>query len=78
MPADACDTVSVPGSGLAHHKSVSPASGTPVEVGDVLTYTLTFDNTAGTTAATVNTSDDLSASSTTPPWWPVRSPPAPA
>ena len=61
VPADACDTVSVPGSGLVHRKSVSPASGTPVEVGDVLTYTLTFDNTLGTTAATVNTSDDLSA-----------------
>ena len=60
-PAAACDTVSVPGSGLVHHKSVSPASGTAVEVGDVLTYTLTFDNTVGATAATVNTSDDLSA-----------------
>ncbi len=60
VPADACDTVSVPGSGLVHHKSVSPASGTAVEVGDVLTYTLTFDNTAGATAATVDTSDDLS------------------
>ncbi len=61
VPADACDTVSVPGSGLVHAKSVSPASGTAVEVGDVLTYTLTFDNTAGTTAASVNTHDDLSA-----------------
>ena len=60
VPADACDTVSVPGSGLVQHKSVNPAAGTPVEVGDVLTYTLTFDNTAGATAATVNTSDDLS------------------
>ena len=61
VPAEACDTVSVPGSGLVHHKSVDPASGTAVEVGDVLTYTLTFDNTAGKTAATVDTSDDLSA-----------------
>ena len=61
VPADACDTVSVPGSGLVHHKSVSPASGTAVEVGDVLTYTLTFDNTAGAAAATVDTHDDLSA-----------------
>ena len=61
VPANACDTVSVPGSGLVHHKSVNPASGTAVEVGDVLTYTLTFDNTAGATAAAVNTSDDLSA-----------------
>ena len=60
VPADACDTVSVPGSGLVHRKSVSPASGTAVEVGDVLTYTLTFDNTAGAAAATVDTTDDLS------------------
>ena len=35
-PADSCRTVSVPGSGLRHHKSVDPASGTPVEVGQVL------------------------------------------
>ena len=61
MPAEACDTVSVPGSALVHHKSVDPASGTAVEVGDVLTYTLTFDNTAGAAAATVDTSDDLPA-----------------
>ena len=60
-PAAACDTVSVPGSGLVHRKSVDPASGTPVEVGDTLTYTLTFDNTAGQAAATVDTTDDLSA-----------------
>ena len=60
-PAAACDTVSVPGSGLVHRKSVDPASGTPVEVGDTLTYTLTFDNTAGPAAATVDTTDDLSA-----------------
>ncbi len=58
-PAAACDTVSVPGSGLVHEKSVDPASGTAVEVGDTLTYTLTFDNTTGTTAATVDASDDL-------------------
>ncbi|WP_028650265.1 GEVED domain-containing protein [Nocardioides halotolerans] len=61
VPAQSCDTVSVPGSGLVHHKSVSPAAGTAVEVGDVLTYTLTFDNTLGQTAATVDTEDDLSA-----------------
>ena len=61
VPAEACDTVSVPGSGLVHRKSVDPVSGTAVEVGDVLTYTLTFDNTAGAAAATVDTSDDLSA-----------------
>ena len=47
------------GSSLTHAKSVSPASGTAVEVGDVLTYTLTFTNT-GTVPADVNTSDDLS------------------
>ncbi len=57
-PADACRTVSVPGSGLAHDKSVDPASGTSVEVGQVLTYTLTFEN-VGPTPATVDTSDDL-------------------
>ena len=58
-PADTCRTVSVPGSGLRHDKSVSPASGTPVEVGQVLTYTLTFEN-VGPVAADVDTSDDLS------------------
>ena len=47
------------GSSLTHAKSVSPASGTAVSVGDVLTYTLTFANT-GTVPADVNTSDDLS------------------
>ena len=56
---DACRTVSVPGSGLNHHKSVDPASGTPVDVGQVLTYTLTFEN-VGPVAADVDTSDDLS------------------
>jgi len=61
VPAANCDGVSVPGSGLVHSKSVSPVSGTPVEVGQVLTYTLTFDNTNGVAPATVDTSDDLSA-----------------
>ena len=60
VPANACDSVAVPGSGLRHYKSVSPASGTPVEVGDVLTYTLTFDNSLGAAAATVDATDDLS------------------
>lgn len=59
-PRAACDSVSVPGSGLVHRKSVDPASGTAVEVGDTLTYTLTFDNSAGTAAAVVDTTDDLS------------------
>ncbi|WP_210439309.1 CshA/CshB family fibrillar adhesin-related protein [Nocardioides xinjiangensis] len=58
-PAAACDTASVPGSGLVHRKTVDPASGTAVEVGDTLTYTLTFDNTAGAAAAVVDTTDDL-------------------
>ena len=47
------------GSALTHAKSVSPASGTAVEVGDVLTYTLTFTN-PGAVPPTSNTSDDLS------------------
>ena len=58
-PAERCDSAHVVGSSLTHAKSVSPASGTPVSVGDVLTYTLTFTNT-GTVPADVNTSDDLS------------------
>lgn len=58
--AAACDTVSVPGSGLVHAKSVDPAAGTPVEVGQVLTYTLTFDNTLGQAAGAVDARDDLS------------------
>ena len=58
-PADTCRSVSVPGSGLRHDKSVDPASGTAVQVGQVLTYTLTFEN-VGPVPATVNSSDDLS------------------
>ncbi|SDH73444.1 conserved repeat domain-containing protein/fimbrial isopeptide formation D2 domain-containing protein [Leifsonia sp. 98AMF] len=46
---------------LAVSKSVDPASGTAVKAGDVLTYTLTFDNTKGTdTAPVTGWSDDLS------------------
>ncbi len=58
-PADTCRSVSVPGSGLRHDKSVDPASGTAVQVGQVLTYTLTFEN-VGPVPATVDSSDDLS------------------
>ena len=58
-PAERCDSAHVVGSSLTHAKSVTPASGTPVSVGDVLTYTLTFSNT-GTVPADVDTSDDLS------------------
>ncbi len=57
-PAQVCDVVSVPGSGLEWTKSVDPASGTPVEAGEELTYTLTFAN-VGNTAASVDTTDDL-------------------
>src|SRR5690625_1019755 len=58
-PAAACDTVTVPGPDLAWAKSVDPASGTSVEAGEQLTYTLTFSND-GEATATVDTTDDLS------------------
>ncbi len=53
-------------------KFVSPASGTNVTPGEVLTYTLTFANTKGTAAAPVNYTDNLAdvlddATVTTPP-----------
>ncbi len=57
-PTDACRTVSTPGSGLLQTKTVNPASGTAVDPGQDITYTLSFQNIGGT-AATVNTSDDL-------------------
>ena len=53
-----CTTVTTPGSGLVQSKSVDPASGTPVSTGQVLTYTLSFQN-GGESAATVSTHDDL-------------------
>ncbi|WP_299092036.1 LPXTG cell wall anchor domain-containing protein [uncultured Microbacterium sp.] len=40
-------------------KSVDPASGTLVDPGQVVTYTLTFDNRSGTSAAPVNHVDHL-------------------
>ena len=58
-PQARCTTVTTPGSGLVQSKSVDPASGTPVSTGQVLTYTLSFQN-GGESAATVDTHDDLS------------------
>ncbi len=58
-PAAACDIVSVPGPDLSWAKSVDPASGTSVEAGEELTYTLSFSND-GEATATVDTTDDLS------------------
>ncbi len=57
---------------LVTSKIVSPASGTNVTPGEVLTYTLTFANTKGTAAAPVNYTDNLAdvlddATVTTPP-----------
>jgi fimbrial isopeptide formation D2 family protein len=71
LPTDpTCTTNPVPA--LVVSKSVVPASGTTVNPGDLLTYTLTFANTAGQAPATVNHTDDLTrvlddASITTPP-----------
>ena len=71
LPADpACTTHPVPA--LVVTKSASPVSTTTVNEGDVITYTLTFSNTAGQAPATVNHTDDLSAvlddaTVTTPP-----------
>ena len=66
----ACTTHPVPA--LVVTKSAVPASTTPVNEGHVITYTLTFANTAGQAPATVNHTDDLSrvlddATVTTPP-----------
>lgn len=44
---------------LAIAKSADPASGTTVDPGQVVTYTLTFDNSAGTAAAPVSRTDHL-------------------
>ncbi len=71
LPADvACTTHPVPA--LVVTKTAVPASTTPVNEGQVVTYTLTFDNAAGKAPATVNHTDDLSkvlddATVTTPP-----------
>jgi uncharacterized repeat protein (TIGR01451 family)/LPXTG-motif cell wall-anchored protein len=57
-PEVRCTSVTTPGSGLVQSKSVDPASGSPVRTGQVLTYTLSFQN-GGQSAAAVNTHDDL-------------------
>ncbi|MDQ4053273.1 MAG: GEVED domain-containing protein [Actinomycetota bacterium] len=57
-PATACTTVRVPGSGLEQTKRSDPPSGTAVDVGDEIIYTLEFTNT-GRAAATVDTVDNL-------------------
>ncbi len=44
---------------LSIAKSADPASGTVVDPGQVVTYTLTFDNSSGTAAAAVNHTDHL-------------------
>ncbi|MDQ4503863.1 SpaA isopeptide-forming pilin-related protein [Sinomonas sp. ASV322] len=44
---------------LVASKSVDPAAGTMVQPGQVLTYSLTFDNTTGTAPATVSYTDWL-------------------
>ncbi|MCZ9881940.1 beta strand repeat-containing protein [Arthrobacter sp. B2a2-09] len=53
----ACDTP--PASNLVASKSVNPTAGTMVQPGQVLTYTLTFDNTAGTAPAAIGYTDWL-------------------
>ncbi|WP_198677508.1 CshA/CshB family fibrillar adhesin-related protein [Leucobacter luti] len=55
---DVCTTNPVPD--LVISKTADPATGTPVATGEELTYTLTFDNSAGKAPATVDHSDDLS------------------
>ena len=53
-------TVTIPASDLTVTKSVSPTSGTTVNEGQTLTYTLTFDNSRGdTTTPTFSYTDDL-------------------
>ncbi|WP_437770439.1 SpaA isopeptide-forming pilin-related protein [Arthrobacter sp. KNU40] len=54
-------TVTPPAADLRVSKSVDPSSTTPVIAGQELTYSLNFDNTSGTAAATVDHVDHLGA-----------------
>ncbi|WP_309127131.1 GEVED domain-containing protein [Microbacterium sp.] len=58
-PDEACDFARVPAAALEMTKTVDPADGTAVEAGQVVTYTLTFEN-VGQAPATVDALDDLS------------------
>ena len=53
-------TATVPTSNLVVSKSSSPVSTSTLELGDSVTYTLTFANTHGTVPAPVNYTDELS------------------
>ncbi|GAA1590238.1 hypothetical protein GCM10009692_31940 [Leucobacter aridicollis] len=57
---DSCTTHPVQKPELKVSKSADPAAGESVVAGNEVTYTLTFDNTAGTAPATVNHVDNLS------------------
>uniref|UniRef100_UPI0037C651E4 DUF7927 domain-containing protein n=1 Tax=Leucobacter aridicollis TaxID=283878 RepID=UPI0037C651E4 len=56
---DTCTTHPVEKPSLKVTKSSDPTTGEPVVAGDVVNYTLTFDNTTGTAPATVDHIDDL-------------------
>lgn len=57
-PGDPCTVHPVPN--LQVQKTVDPESGSTVEAGQTLSYTLTFDNSTGTAPAAVDHRDDLS------------------
>lgn len=57
-PADPCRQVTVPGALLQQWKTSDPGSGSSLDAGDEVTYTLHFLNT-GQAPATVDNSDDL-------------------